>query len=192
MLKYYSGLNNEKLVNYAADLTENIHGVVKIKKIFNAIKNRIEFECESTDFQTSEDTLVMGRGNNFSKNMLLYSILKISDVDCDIRIKYVVDNTFIFSHEINVLPWFYVNVNYFGKDIELDCSFDKEFMNAAGIFHKESKLDYDIENYFNFKGKIFKIITNEDIILDDNMLKKIIDNKLLLLDKNLDNHKLTI
>lgn len=167
MLSHYSELNNENLINYAANLTEDTYGIFQINKIFNDIKNTIEFDLTSPKFQTASETYVMGRGNNFSKNMLLYSILKINDIDCSIKFKYVIDNTSIFSHKLVKLPWFFVYVNYFGKELELDCSFDKDFMVTTGIFHKDSNFNYRIKNYFNFKGNVFQIVTDEDISLED-------------------------
>lgn len=177
MIDYYSELENEKLINYAASLSENVQGIFSINKIFNEIKNKIEFDLLSKEFQTASKTLVMGRGNNFSKNMLLYSILKINDFDCCIKIKYVVDNTFILSHKSKKIPWYYVYVNYFGKELELDCSFDKGFMKATGIFNKETNFNYKIEDYFNSKGEIFKIVSDKEIILNDDILKKATKNE---------------
>jgi hypothetical protein len=105
MLSHYSELNNENLINYAANLTEDTYGIFQINKIFNDIKNTIEFDLTSQKFQNASETYVMGRGNNFSKNMLLYSILKINDIDCSIKFKYVIDNTSIFSHKSVKFPW---------------------------------------------------------------------------------------
>ncbi|WMJ79370.1 hypothetical protein RBU49_10760 [Clostridium sp. MB40-C1] len=177
MIEYYSELNNEQLINYGANIIENVHGVFQINKMFNDIKNKIEFDMESYDFETASETLIMGRGNNFSKNMLLYSILKINDIDCKLKLKYVMDKSFVFSHESTYIPWFYVDVNYFGKRLELDCSFDKEFMNTVGIFHKDTKFNYKLENYFNFKGRVFEVITSEGITLTDEILKNLIASK---------------
>jgi hypothetical protein len=37
------------------------------------------------------------------------------------------------------------------KKLELDCSFDKDFMLATGIFHKDSNFNYRIEKFLILK-----------------------------------------
>lgn len=152
MFEEYCDFDNEAIINYIDNFYRDLYGMDKIKKIFIDIKNSIcydPFSCE----QKASQTLVMSRGNNFDKSILLYTMLKMSDFDCKLTYKIVKDNSKLFiSRQNNSLPWFYTQINYFGKEIPLDCSFDESYMRASGIMHYGTKKDYSIEDYA-FNGK---------------------------------------
>lgn len=152
MFEDYCDSYNERIINYINNFYKNLCGNKKIKRIFIDIKNSIcydPFSCE----QKASQTLVMSRGNNFDKNILLYTIYKMNDFDCRFTYKVVKDNSKIFiSRRNNFFPWFYTEINYFGKKIPLDCSFDKSYMKASGIMHYSTRDDYRIEDY-TFNGR---------------------------------------
>lgn len=152
MFEEYCDSDNEAIINYIDNFYRGLYGIDKIKKIFIDIKNSISYDpftCE----QKASQTLVMSRGNNFDKNILLYTILKMNNFDCKFTYKIVKDNSNIFiSRKSNFLPWFYTKINYFGKKIPIDCSFDKSYMRASGIMHYSTRDDYSIEDY-TFNGK---------------------------------------
>lgn len=164
MFNKYADLDSETLINHAARLMEYSKGSTLIYKIYKNTKNLIAYEANNK-FQKASETLVMGRGNNFSKNVLLYSLLKISGFDCELRYKYVVDNTKIIACRNNInTPWFYVYVNYLGKKFELDCSFDRSFSRASGIIFTGDEMNCNLENYLSNKNKAFTVInrTNKE------------------------------
>jgi SH3-like domain-containing protein len=90
------------------------------------------------------------------------------------RYRYICDNTkkIVFRRK-DIVPWFYVHVNYMGKDIELDCSLNRNFMSAARIRNTGKDFDYKMEHYYCSDGQAFKVLSEERKIEDVNAIDKI-------------------
>jgi hypothetical protein len=147
MFHDYCDFNHDTIINYISNQTKGLHGMEKINRIFLDIKNNIYYDG-STPIQKASETLVMGRGNNVDKTILLYTLLRAGGFECEIDSACVYDNSKIYiSRNNKALPWFYVTVNFFGRKAVLDCSFDKSYMIAAGIFHKGNAKEYNFRDY---------------------------------------------
>jgi hypothetical protein len=131
MTNKFMDINHESLIRYVNRLDEDFTGVQRIMYIFIKLKNEVMYDTIKKTEQLASETLVMGYGNNFSKNNLLCAVLQLAGYECELRFKNVKDNTnWLFSRKGKVIPWYYVSVNYYGKVLNLDCSFDRGFMSA--------------------------------------------------------------
>lgn len=162
MIDEYCDFNNEIIINFLSNFN-NDYGLTKIKKIYLFVKNKIEYDIFD-NMEKSSETLVMRRGNNRDKTLLLYTLLKSCDFDCTVCCAEVKDNSEIFiRRDKKSFCWFYIKVNYFGRNIELDCSFDKEYLRVTSIKNVEQNDNYFIESYLIGNKKLFDII-NKDIL----------------------------
>jgi hypothetical protein len=154
-------MDHEALIRYVNRLNEDVNGIQRIINIFMKLKNDVMYDSIKKSEQLASETLVMGYGNNFSKNNLLCAVLQMKGYECQLKYKNVTDNTnWVFSRNRKVIPWYYVSVDYFGKVLNLDCSFDRSFMSAARIVHKGDKLDYELENYYFIDGSVFEVVND--------------------------------
>lgn len=161
MTNKFMDMDHDALVRYINRLNEDADGIQRALNIFIRLKNEIMYDSIKKSEQFASETLVMGRGNNFSKNNLLCTILQLSGYDCQLRYKKVIDNTkWLFSRNGKAIPWYYVRVDYNGTAVNLECSFDRSFMSAAGIVQKRDKLDYELENYYVANGRVFDVIND--------------------------------
>lgn len=161
MINKFMDMEHEALIRYVNRLNEDVDGIQRIINIFMKLKNEVMYDSIKKSEQLASETLVMGYGNNFSKNNLLCAVLQLTGYECELRYKNVTDNTrWLFSRNRKAIPWYYVSVNYFGKVLNLDCSFDRSFMNAAGIVHKGDKLTYELENYYFVNGRVFEVVND--------------------------------
>jgi len=167
----YADLDNETLINHSAALAENSYGTSLIYKIYMNTKNYINYVPNNV-LQKASETLVMGRGNNFGKNILLYSLLKISGFDCELKYKYIVDNTKVIAcTNNNIIPWFYVHVNYLGKNFELDCSLDGAYQKSAGVVLDGNDMEYSIEKYMVNDMSAFALVSMDIEDCEEEVLK---------------------
>jgi hypothetical protein len=158
MTNKFMDMEHEALIRYVNRLDEDVDGIQRIINIFMKLKNEVMYDSIKKSEQLASETLVMGYGNNFNKNNLLYTVLQLTGYECELRYKNVTDNTkWLFSRNGKVIPWYYVHVDYLGKVLNLDCSFDRSFMSAARIAHKGDKLDYELENYYFADGRVFEV-----------------------------------
>lgn len=170
MFSKYADLENDTLINQSSVLAENSYGISLIFKIYMNTKNYINY-VPNNILQEASETLVMGRGNNFSKNILLYSLIKISGFDCDLKYKYIVDNTKVIAcRNNNIIPWFYVCVNYLGKKFEMDCSLDRAYQKSAGVAFDGNYMEYNVEKYMVNNKSAFSLVPmviedSEDYVL---------------------------
>lgn len=171
MFSNYCDFDHDTIINYISNHVKGIHGVERINRIFIGVKNQIYYDGRAP-IQKASETLVMGRGNNIDKTILLYTLLRIGGFECDIDLAYVYDNSKIYITRNNkALPWFYVTVNFFGKKIVLDCSFDKSYMIAAGIMNGGYEKNYDFKNYILRDGrKLFSIANGPVKEIDERIL----------------------
>ena len=161
MTNKFMDMDNEALVRYISRLEEDFVGVQRIMHIFIKLKNEIMYDTIKKTEQPASETLVMGYGNNFNKNNLLCAVLQLADYQCELRYKNVKDNTkWLFSRNSKIIPWYYVKVNYYGTVINLDCSFDRRFMNAARIVYQGDKVDYRLEDFHFEGGKLFEVVSD--------------------------------
>jgi len=177
MFTKFIDLNNDTLIKHAASLIENVKGSEQIQKIYIDVKSSIAYVPDNL-LQKASETLVTGRGNNFSKNILLYSLMKINGFDCELRYKYVIDITKAITCTNNsLIPWFYVYVNYLGREIFLDCSFDSSFQRAVGVTVLGDKINHSIEKYFLDGQRAFKVFNKIREENEENLLKGLIRNR---------------
>lgn len=161
MTNKYMDLHHEALARYLDRIDEGFTGIQRIMYIFIRLKNEIMYDCIKKSEQLASETLVMGRGDNFSKNNLLCALLILAGYDCELKYKNVRDNTkWLFSRNGKVIPWYYVSVNYFGKILNFDCSFDRGFMGMAMISYEGDKSDYGLDNYCFAEGRVFEIVND--------------------------------
>jgi hypothetical protein len=159
MTNKFMDIDHEALSRYLNRIEEDFTGVQRIMYIFIKLKNEVMYDTIKKTEQLASETLVMGYGNNFSKNNLLCAVLQLAGYECELRFKNVKDNTkWLFSRNGKVIPWYFVSVNYHGKVLNLDCSFDRGFMSVASIVYTGDKLDYGIENYIFAEGKLFEVV----------------------------------
>jgi len=171
MFSKYADLDNETLINHSAALCENSHGTSLIYKIYMNTKNFIDY-IPNNVLQNASETLVMGRGNNFSKNMLLFALLKISGFECELKYKYIVDNSKVIACRNNIIiPWFYVHVNYLGKNLGLDCSIDSSYQKSAGVALDGNDMEYSVEKYLINNMSAFAPVSMEKEACEEEVLK---------------------
>lgn len=169
MIKQYCDINHETIINYLSNLEEGCFGLERIKRLFRDVKDSVYYDCFAP-LQKASETLVMGRGNNFDKTVLLHSLLLAGGFDSRINLCYVKDRTKrIISRLDRGIQWYYVEVNFMGRKIELDCSFDKGFMRAAGIINKDTSDNYSIDKYFADNISLFEILGKPVQIDEDNI-----------------------
>lgn len=162
MIMDYIDLRHEALINYADRICKNMYGVQKIKGIFMNVKNTIQYDNTSLEPMKASETLVMGRGNNFCKTMLLYALLRLNGFQCKVMYMNIIDlSRRIANRNEKAVPWFYVKVNYFGREFRLDCSLDRSYMSAARVTHKSNAMGYDMDHYFIAEGNAFKKVSEE-------------------------------
>jgi len=167
----YADLDNETLINHSAALAENSYGTSLIYKIYMNTKNYINYVPNNV-LQKASETLVTGRGNNFSKNILLYSLLKISGFECELTYKYIVDNTKTIACRNNIIiPWFYVHVNYLGKSLKMDCSLDGAYQKSVGAVFDGNDMEYSIEKYMINNISAFAPVSMDREDSEDEVLK---------------------
>lgn len=168
MLQCYCDFGHDTIVNYETNHFIHVHGIDRINKIFLDVKNSIYYSV-SASVQKASETLVMGRGNNADKSILLYTLLKNEGFDCTIYKAEVIDNSHTFiSRTGRPVPWFYVGVEFFGMNINFDPSFDKSFMIAAGITNKCINKGYEITGYkFNGGQDLFTLTGKPEKVTDD-------------------------
>jgi hypothetical protein len=160
MTNKFMDIKHEALIRYLNRLDEDFTGVQRIMHIFIKLKNEVMYDSIKKNGQLASETLIMGHGNNFSKNNLLCAILQLAGYECELRYKNVKDTTkWLFSKNGKVIPWYYVIVNYHENVLKLDCSFDRGFMSAARIVYNGDKLDYGLENYYFNEGQIFEVVS---------------------------------
>lgn len=162
MISDYLDIEHEALTRYLDRIGVKVNGIQRIIAIFTNIKNSIEYNNNTDVFQKASETLVIGSGNNFSKNILLCAVLRLSGFNCNIRYRYVHENERkIVYIKKEILPWFYVVINYMSKDIELDCSLNKEFMSAARVWYVGDEFDFKIDQYYCNEKQAFEILSEE-------------------------------
>lgn len=162
MIDKYCDFDNEVIINFLSNFS-NEYGLNKIKRIYLFVKNNVEYDAFA-NMEKASETLVMRRGNNRDKTLLLYTLLKGCDIDCKICYAEVKDNSEIFiRRDKKSFQWFYIKLNYFGRNIELDCSFDREYLRVTSIKNIEQNDNYYIDNYQIENKKLFDII-NKNIL----------------------------
>jgi len=167
----YADLDNETLINHSAALAENCYGISLIYKIYMKTKDYINYDPNNV-LQKASETLVTGRGNNFSKNVLLYSLLKISGFECELRYTYIIDNSKVIAcRNNNIIPWFYVHVNYLGKTLELDCSLDGAYQKSAGVVLGGDDMEYNVEKYMVNDMSAFALVSMDIEDCEEEVLK---------------------
>lgn len=160
MLDYYCDFKNEKIINYVGMISEEYFGLDLIKKVYTYVKNSIYYDPFSKEQKASE-TLVLGRGDNFSKNILLYTMLKALNFHCYLEEERVKDNTRkLISRKDEVVKWYFVKLVFFNRDIAMDPSFDKSYIRAARIENKCKYDEFYIEGYYVDHLKLFNKIEN--------------------------------
>ncbi|SHK52526.1 hypothetical protein SAMN02745163_03965 [Clostridium cavendishii DSM 21758] len=121
----------------------------KIYKIFNFVRNNIIYE-NSKFVQKASETLVFGFGNNTSKNILLYSLLKINKIECSLESIFIKDNfNCIISKNDSITEWYFVKLNISNKTIILDPTLDSSIRRGLNI-----RYTGDNTNYFPLDFKI--------------------------------------
>jgi hypothetical protein len=161
MTNKFMDMEHEALLRYVNRLNEDVDGIQRIINIFMKLKNEVMYDSIKKSEQLASETLVMGCGNNFNKNNLLCTVLQLTGYECELQYKNVTDNTkWLFSRNGKAIPWYYVHVDYLGKVLNLDCSFDRNFMNAARIVNKGDKLTYELENYYFVDGRVFEVLND--------------------------------
>ena len=177
MLKNYMDVEHEALIRYVDRNSMDVNGIQRVMRIFSNVRNSVEYDNTTVIIQRASETLVMRRGNNASKNVLLCAVLKLNGFNCDVRYRYISDNTKGIAFRVEkIVPWFYVHVNYMGKEIELDCSLDKSFMCAVRVWHKGRDNDYSMKDYYRADGQAFEILSEEKSIDDVNNMDKFFNN----------------
>lgn len=175
MLQSYCDYEHDVIVNYGTNHFKSFHGIDKINMIFKDVKDSIYY-TKFVPMQKASETLVMGRGNNADKCILLNTLLKNEGFDCCIYKVNVFDNSGTFiSRTGKPVPWFYVEVEFFGMKINYDPTFDKSYMLATRITHRGSDKGYNFLSYklkekedlFIIAGKPEKVIRDETFICMD-------------------------
>lgn len=166
MFKDYCDFNRECIINFIGNISEGEYGINKIQKIFLIAKNNIEYDM-FCNLQYASETLVFARGDNLDKTLLLYTLLVSEGFDCNLCYAVVKDSSKLISKSGKNIKWFYVTVNYFGKLIELDCSFDRSFMNAAKIRYISKGVDFKLENYIYENKKLFNVVKRCSINMEE-------------------------
>lgn len=168
---FYSDIDKEVLINFATNSTIGVSGISEIKKLFLEAKEHVVYE-KSVKIQRAAETQVLGSGNNFSKNLLLYSLLKICGYNCKLQYNFIKDNTGkICNKGLKVYPWFFVTIDFFGSEIKLDCSFNREYMKAIGITYIGDMLDFKIDNYIAKGEAIFTKQSECQDVKDDKVIE---------------------
>lgn len=161
---FYTDIEKEVLINFATNTTVGLSGIKEINRLFSEVKEHVFYE-NSIKLQKASETQVLGGGNNFSKNILLYSLLKICGYHCDLKYYYVKDATGkICSKGLKAYPWFFVIVDFCGTTISLDSSFNKEYMKAMEITYVGDSLDFKPENYLINKSSVFEKYSDSEEI----------------------------
>lgn len=177
MIQSYCDFGHNTLVNYGTNRFMHDHGINRIERIFMDIKNSIYYSG-LVPVQKASETLVMGRGNNVDKCILLYTLLKNEGFDCSIYKVDVIDNSNTFiSRTGKPMPWYYVGVEFFGMNINFDPSFDKGFMMAAGISNRYNNKSYDLTEYiFDGDKNLFTLAGKPEKVTDDEAFDYADDN----------------
>lgn len=182
MLQCYCDYGHDTIVNYETNHFIHVHGIDRINMIFMDVKNSIYYSG-LVPIQKASETLVMGRGNNADKCILLYTLLKNEGFDCTIYKANVIDNSNTFiSRTGKPVTWFYVGVEFFGMNINFDPSFDKSFMTAAGITNKCINKGYALTGYkFNGDQNLFTVLGKPEKVADDSVFRVLDRNFNLML-----------
>jgi len=163
---FYTDIEKEVLINFATNTTVGLSGIKEINRLFLEVKEHVFYE-NSIKLQKASETQVLGGGNNFSKNILLYALLKICGYHCDLKYYYVKDATGkICGKGLKAYPWFFVTVDFCGTTIRLDSSFNKEYMKAMEITYVGDSLDFKPESYVINKKPVFKKYSDSEEIKD--------------------------
>lgn len=164
----YCDFNNGKIINYISEFKDKYYGVDLIKRVYMDIKNSIYYDPYSKEQKASE-TLVMRRGDSFSKNVLLYTVLKSLEFKCTLETVRVKDNTNKFiSRKKEPIDWFYISIDFFGRSINLDCAFDKDHVRALKLISKGDFGEFSVDSYYIEGEKLFEVIDKKTTILCDN------------------------
>jgi transglutaminase-like putative cysteine protease len=75
MFHDFCDFDHDTIINYISSQTKGLHGMEKINRIFLDVKNNMYYDGR-TPMQKASETLVMGRGNNVDKTILLYTLLR--------------------------------------------------------------------------------------------------------------------
>lgn len=143
----------------------------KIESIFFFVKDKIYYE-NSKDIYKASETLVFNKGNNFNKNILLYSLLVSNNINCEIRYFFLKDNSNkLFFRKDTLVPWFYVQILDKDNTLALDCTFDKKTMNFLNIRYKGDSQNYLPYDFFINNSNIFKVLKKSYPLLDLNKFK---------------------
>lgn len=157
LLDMVSDTNNKVLVNHSKSYAL-LDPLNKIHEIFLFTKNQISFH-NSKQIEKASETLVYRYGNNISKNILLYSLLKINKFECTLVCSFIKDtNNLLKESKFKVIPWIYVKVTSNYKTLYLDCSFDKYFLHRINLFYTGDKLNYLPNDYFLSDQCAFEVI----------------------------------
>lgn len=177
MLQSYCDYEHDAIVNYDTSHFMNTHGIDKIDLIFKDVKDSINYS-RFVPMQSASETLVMGRGNNADKCILLNTLLKNAGFDCCINKVDVIDNSCkLISRTAKPLPWFYIEVEFFGMKISYDPSFDKSYMRAAGITQVKNDKGYGPACYkFNGRQDLFTIVGNPEKVIGDEIFIQMDNN----------------
>lgn len=168
LLSNLSDLTNTTLINSCKNFL--CKDEKTLYEIFLFIKNDISFS-NSCKTNISSETLVYRYGNNLSKNILLYSMLKLTKFNCNLSCYILKDNVNLLKNPYcEIIPWFYVKVNLNSKEYCLDCSFDKNYINSNELIYKGDSVNYLPTNYYLNHICSFTMLHSLNNITDFNLL----------------------
>lgn len=171
MLNQYCDAGNSVIINYLSNNFDDKSGLEKLNAIYNEVKNSIYYDS-TAPIQRASETLVMGRGNNFDKNVLLHTLLKTSGFNCKLLYKFIIDRTErLAGIGRKEAPWFYVEIEFFNKKLYLDASFDREFLRISGVEDRSRPYDFAPENYFIDDKRIFESTLSKTAEFSDNIIR---------------------
>ncbi len=175
MCYIYCDTNNEKIIKYVREISKKYSDIDLINRVYFDIKNSIYYDPYS-NYQKASETLVMGRGDNFSKNVLFYTLMKSLGFESYIENVRVKDNTMrLISRKNTIVNWSYVRIVLFGENIVLDVSFDKMHLIATQIKCKSKFGQFSAEDYYVEDKRLFELIpfkiSKQNDLFENNELK---------------------
>lgn len=142
----YKGID-DRIINFAAKFQEKYDGLNLLEKVYKYIKNNIYFDSLSKSESPCE-VLVFGSGNNKSKNELLCTVIKLLGFECWMVENEIKNNSKIrFGKKSNKFTWYSVKVEFLGRDILLDATFDKLYLVSNCITDRSEFGQDQVKNY---------------------------------------------
>ncbi|WP_032123324.1 hypothetical protein [Clostridium amazonitimonense] len=164
MIEKYCDIDNERIINYASKFSQNYSGIYLINRIYIDIKNFIYYDPYIYKEEKASETLVMGRGDNKRKNILLYTVFKSLNFNCELKTVRVKDlSNKIIARQNEVLDWFYVFLDFMGKKINLEPTFDTNYMRSIRFTDKNIFGEFNAEKYYVEEKRLFKKIDDIEI-----------------------------